>query len=293
MAGYLEHLGRVLTEKGAWYKISLLAFFQAVMTVFNPQEMVHSFSAGFFNVPGLLLYILCVICGFGYLIAVYNNCMNTSKNVLPEIDFGAMVMNVFKYFPFGLIWMIYFMLFLLPLVVCIALATNETNIFILVVLGIVGVMAIFIPAWTFPAIMAIHVKDFSYNNVLNPMMPFAIFGRVAGSILAASIIVGILNFLLYGVLFGATLFVGLFGSGSESEAALPQATVAAFIVIVAVFLYVLNALSLAFCSRVCDITKRKLGDSIYLDYVAPEPSAYQRSVDDDFDRFLHNKEGEE
>ncbi len=293
MAGYLEHFGRVLAEKGSWYKISLLVVFQVITVFFNPQEMLHGFAAGFFNVPGMILYLLCAICSFGYIIAVYNNCMNTQKTVLPGIDFGAMFMNVFKYLPFGFIWMLYFILFMLPLMACIALATNETNLFVLVVLGIVGVMAIFIPSWTFPAIMAIHVKDFSYNNVLNPMMPFAIFGRVAGSILAASIIVGLLNLLIYGLIVGALLFVGFVGSGDGSEASLPAATIVTLVLLGFVFLYMLNAMSLAFCSRVCDITKRKLGDSIYLDYVAPEVSAHQRSVDDDFDRFLHNKEGEE
>jgi len=270
MAGYFEYVGKIFTEKGSWYKLLTLVALQVITIFFNPQLLVAGLRSGEikeFNYAALILYLLCAMLIWGFTLQVYSGAMKRQEKILPDIDFADMFVRALKFIPFGIVWAIYFVLYMIiPTLAFSSLVRNSANTGIsALILGIVFFALLLVLALTFNVVLALHAKRFSYKNVLNPFLPFMLFGKVGGSVFVASLLVGLTMVLLYGILITFCFMAGFAGAiGAEGASGLGTSTLLTIAVVLSVFFYVQNAVNLAFVARVADITLTKLEDTAYL-----------------------------
>lgn len=264
MAGYFYYLGRVFTEKGAWYKILTMVVLQGLVVYFNPKNMLQSTPGGQmpdFNIPAILLYLLVSWLIFGFSLQIYSNSLNNNRNVLPDLDFGGMFISTLRFIPFSIVWAIY-MIFLVVIGGLLTNAFRAASPF----LAIVPLLILFVfLALTMPVVMALHAKNFSYKNVLNPLTPFRLFPLVAGQVALLDLILFLVSILLYGLTMAGALLIGISGVGAGGAENLDPVTTFTLILLAVIFFYVQNAIGFAYSLRLCDIIKSRLGETEYLD----------------------------
>ena len=264
MAGYFYYLGRVFTEKGAWYKILTMVVLQGLVVYFNPKNMLQSTPGGQmpdFNIPAILLYLLVSWLIFGFSLQIYSNSLNNNRNVLPDLDFGGMFISTLRFIPFSIVWAIY-MIFLVIICGLITNAVRATTPLLAFILLFIFLMFF---ALTMPVIMALHAKRFSYKHVLNPLTLFRLFPLVAGQVALLDLILFLVSILLYGITIAAAMLTGFSGGLAGGAENMDPVTSFTLIFLVVVFFYVQNAIGFAYSLRLCDIIKSRLAETEYLD----------------------------
>lgn len=285
MAGYFHYLGKVFTEKGSWYKILLITALQGIAVLFNPQENFKAVALGpvDFNIPGVILYLLCSALVCGYCLQIYSASMNNKQKLLPDIDFADMFIRVIRFIPFILVWLLYWSVIGVFFGFTFAASSKSIMIYPLAIIGIVFLVALFL---AFPVVMVLHAKNFSYKHVLNPLTPFRIVPKVGGPVALLALQVGLLYILLAGILI---LFGMIVGVSANPENAGSEAFV--FAVLVGMYLYVYNAFSFAYNHKLCDIVKSKLDETEYLDDDFDTSNEEVPEDDEDaFAGYMHNKD---
>ncbi len=261
MAGYFDYLGRVFAEKGSWYKILMIVALQAITIIFSPKAMFQQVAGGVmpqFNIPGIILYFLASTLIFGFVIQIYNSFMNNREKLLPDVDFLDMFVKSVRVVPFGLVWGIYFAFAgVFGAMVLPTIATQSR--FAALLVAVVLMLLFFCLVFSFAALMIIHTKSFSYKYVLNPVTAFRIFPRVVGPMLLLILLYGLLAIVLFGLLFGGAILLGV--TTDEKSVSAMIALGMLFIV----FGYLNNAFSFAYNLKFADIVKTRLADTEYLD----------------------------
>jgi len=282
MAGFFSYLGRVFTEKGAWYKILTIAALQLIIVYFSPENMMSGLAetADFsINIPAIVLYILASCLIFGFSVQIYANSLNNRAKLLPDLDFGGMFVYTLRFIPFSIVWATYITL------LCVAgamLMPMFRGAYWLPVVIMILLFAVFILA--LPVLMALHSKSFSYKYVLNPLTPFRIFSRVVGPIALLDVTITLLSAVLYGLVIGGAVLIGVSGgisAGSENVGTDPVSTFT-FRLLLLIFFYVQNAIGFAYSLKICDIIKSRLGETEYFDDDYDVP-AEDEEADDDID----------
>ena len=117
MAGYFSLVGKIVTEKGSWYKILFFAFVAVLANLFQPKILLaqaYSEGAGF-NLSGWLTLFLASLISSGFVVQVYSHRIKADSTVFPEFDIGKMIVHAFKIIPLNLIWGIYFLIYMMLL----------------------------------------------------------------------------------------------------------------------------------------------------------------------------------
>ncbi len=279
MAGYFDYLGKVLTEKGSWYKILMICALQGIAIFFSPKPIMNQMAAGSmpqFNVPGIILYLLCSMLVFGFVIQVYNYFMNNKTQLLPDVDFADMFLKSIRIIPFVLVWIVYFTIFGVLLAFLSAAGPKSGFSFTLLMVIFVGFMLFL--AFMFAVMLILHAKDFSYKYLLNPLTPFNLFSKVAGPVTVLVLLYGLINVVLYGLFFGAMFLIGISGGEAATVSSMVAIGIAGL-----VFLYLNNAFSFAYSLKFADIVKSKLAGTKYLgdEFATPVSSGVEN--DDELD----------
>ncbi|MCM1010777.1 MAG: hypothetical protein NC390_07885 [Fusobacterium sp.] len=277
MAGYFDYLGRVFTEKGSWYKILMIVALQGIAILFSPKAMIQQVSHGTvpeFNIPGIVLYILASTLIFGFVIQIYRAFMNDKPKLLPDVDFLNMFTTSLRLIPFGLVWMIY--LFIAGVFLAMAApAFASVDKLFLILFSALMFICILVFAGMIAVLMIIHAKSFSYKYVLNPVTAFRVLPRVIGPMALLILLYGIVNLILYGLLFGGAVLMGI--SGEENSVS----AIVAFGILLLGFGYLNNAFSFAYSLKLADIVKTRLADTEYLDSDFELPAEEEEPDSDD------------
>lgn len=283
MAGYFDYLGRVFTERGAWYKVVTMIVLSALSFVFAPSFMITSNGPATmpnFNVPGLILYFLVAILLNGYWLQVFHDRMNDETKIVPGIDFAQMLLNFVKAIPFGLVWVLYYIggCFLMGFLGGFLSKISFVLGLIVLVPALCYIVAF---SLTMQVMLAIFSQKFSYKHVLNPFLPFALFFKVAGWVFLTNLLTGLLTGLAAIICVGPIMIISP-SIMQNGLAGLEGANIAIFVIVAFIFFYLVMCLNLAFVSRICDITREKLEDTEYLtDNYRPTATVAPAPADDD------------
>lgn len=262
MAGFFDYLGRVFTEKGSWYKILTICALQGMSILFNPKAIMNDVSAGSmpeFNVPAILLYFLSAMLIFGFAIQIYNGFMNDKTKLLPDIDFMDMFVKSVRLVPFGLVWAIYLFVICFVAGFTAAAVMTKSSPVLAGVGTVVMIVFVLFFVWMLVALMIIHSKSFSFKYVLNPFTMFRICPRIIGPVILLMLLYGVANIVLYGLLFGGAILLGVAGDGMSTS------TMVAFGIFLLIWGYLYNLFAFAYNLRFADIVKTRLSDTEYLD----------------------------
>ena len=195
---YFNNISSIIKERNAWYRILT---FLAISTIYgfscrsiksNIKNIVAGTSSEF-NLPLLLLCILCAILAGGYVLQLMSGRMNKEDKLVPELNFMQMFMNGVKAIPFYIVWMIYYIVFAIVFgIVCaipavlLFLISQKLALAIMVLLCIAFALLVNLPWY---CVVAMFSKNMSYSEVLNPMILFRlipnVINRLIMTILAA------------------------------------------------------------------------------------------------------------
>ena len=268
MAGYFELVGKIVTEKGAWYKIGFFVFLAFLLNVFQPKLLLAQMAIDLsdFNLAGWLILVLASLMSAGFSIQVYANRIKTDKTVFPEFDVLGMIVHAFKIIPLNIVWGTYWALYML-LVALLLFAPMRTPSSLSIVLAVIFVLpAVIINSLAYPILLAAHTKSFQYNGFLNPFVLFHILANTGLQMFLnalcymASILVLVLLIYAMIAVFGMSL-----SAGSFDFATMGIPVLLAIIIFSCVFCYLLQVFQFAFIARTCDIAKECLAYSDLLD----------------------------
>lgn len=254
--GYFNNVRRIFTERNAWYRILVMivvaclyewgggSFQQSLKNLTNNLPTN-------FNMPLILLTILCGILIFGYNVQIYSNRMNLQDNLIPKIDFLQMFINGLKAIPFYFVWGVY----LSVAIIAIGLLTGLFMIIhleliakITAVLGFLILLFVYVPVLF--SVFALFAKDFDYGKTLNPVILFKLLPSTLGGIYFAC-----LASFLMGL--GIFLTVGLFTYFSYKSliSLQPELAFAICAIGILVFLYILQVMRYAFDCTIAEVTR--------------------------------------
>lgn len=290
MAGFFGNFGRILVEKGSWYKLLTMAALSIILLITRP--MIASIAVAQVNIPAIILYLLISLLIIGYVTNMLSACMNSHKKVLPDIDFAGMLGYTFRIIPFALLWVVYRIFFYgILTVVYISAIYNLIRVkWILAIVLIIGIILTYIYESSLLAVFAIHTKSFSFNRILNPFLPLIIAPRIIGKVIIASLSQGIVYALTFSIAYGFVLLFGmsaLVNGTSDLTSILGLSTpllIGGVLILVGLF-YINNAASYAYLNTIADIVKTNLCDSEYLDDDYDIVSDEEKESDEDDDEF--------
>ena len=268
MAGYFELVGNVLTDKGSWYKISLVVLITLALYLFQPQILVgQMLSAGSFNMSGWLFYGLGSLIIYGFIVQAMSNRMKSDENVLPDLDLLGFIGKAVKMVPFNLIWGIYMCLYVLLFVLFGSgfLMRGTAGI---VVAGLLLIPYLLIACLAYPVMIAVHTKGFMYRYLVNPLNALDILSRVGIPVLLSSLASG-LSFVVLVLVFYAALFVLGISVSSLSPSAFSSAfeigSLVGVLFVGFLFFYFVIVFQFAYWLRMADIANEYLEDTDYLE----------------------------
>ena len=195
---YFNNIGRIFTEKNAWYRILVSEFLYVVGVIGGAitlliaivsitgniaalsdnaiKEKLADFNSQM-NFPFMFLAILCLILFIGFCMQIFSNRMNKTDNLIPKIDFMQMFVNGLKSIPFFLVWILYYIIFavilsivLFVLMLPLGIIMHAGGIMANVISIILAILIIILAAeWSFlfGSSTAMFSRKFSYENVFN------------------------------------------------------------------------------------------------------------------------------
>ena len=268
MAGYFELVGKIITEKGSWYKIAFFIFVMILSNIFQPKLLISQMmtdSSGI-NISGWLACLLSSLMVTGFSIQVYSNRIKTDKSILPDLDVGDMIVSAFKIIPFNLVWGIYFALYALIVALLMFAGMQTPSSAPTVIAVVLGLPLVLVSVLVYPVLLAAHTKSFRYQGFLNPFVIFPVF--------VSTVIPMFINVLCYFVslfvLFALTyVIVAILGmsvfSGSFNFLSMGIPVMIGGVLVGAFFFYFLYVFVFAYIARVCDIAKERLVYSDLMD----------------------------
>lgn len=294
MAGYFELVGKIITEKGSWYKIGFFIFVMIISNIFQPQLLVSQMltDTSGINISGWLACLLSSLMVTGFSIQVYSNRIKTDKSILPDLDVGDMIVSAFKIIPLNIVWGIYLALYVLIMGLLMFAAMQAPSSAPTVIAVVLGLPLFLVSTLAYPVLLAAHTKSFKYQGFLNP---FVIF-----TILASTGIPMFINLLCYFVsLLVLILFVyaivAIFGmsvfSGNFDFLSMGIPVMIGGVLVGALFFYFLYVFVFAYIARTCDIAKERLAYSELMDsdFDDEEDERHQISDEELFAGYMKNE----
>lgn len=296
MAGYFELVGKIVTEKGSWYKIAFLLFLQVILMIFQPQVLVaRSATSSAPNIAGWILFFLSSGLVTGFFIQVYANRIKTDKTIFPKFDIADMLFKAVRIIPLNLVWTIYYLLYFVLIAFAIYSSMTSASGFSKILTVLLVVPMLLLIYFAYPVLLAIHTKSFKYSGLLNPLVIFDIFARTGlpmflnGLAFAVSCIV--ISVLCYALAF--VLGFSSVSAISEGLVGLSIPLMLGIILILVLFFYFIYVFQLAFIARTCDIAKEYFADSDlmyseYYDLEDDESSPSQIADEELFAGYMRN-----
>ena len=293
MVEYFNNLGKIFSEKGSWYKISVCVLLHSLQVV-----GINLAAAGFeehsINYPALILTILTAILYLGYHIQVYSSVLRGGKNLLPALDFQSMLMAGLRTIPVYLIWGVYLCLMILALFL-ISQVAGSVGIGLAAILGFVLYLIV---GLSFPTVLTLWARSFSLKKVSDMFLPFGLFKYVACGNFVAAFFYSLFMVLVSVLFYISVSFIVLplfMSSADASQTVGPLMALSVCVFFVVVYISILGCM--AYIATVCNVAKEKLQDSIYWDdeYNAlsdeeecadaeeDEFAGYRRNTDDELD----------
>ena len=263
MAGLIHYIGKILTEKNGFFKVLTITLMCSVVASLE-ETFLKSLGAGHFAGASLVLTLLLLALTGGFSLQIYSNKMRNMPNVLPEFDLVGMFVATLKFIPFWLVWSLYLGLFgavwalVLP-----SMGTPSTAVIIAFLLMLVVVLIIYGLSW--PCLVAIHAKNFTYRNVLNIFAPVQIYSKVAGEMAKLIFKYMGLFIVLLAIFYGFAFVIGLSSALGSPETQVTDGVSGVNLqLLITMFIFASTLLQYAYILCVSEITLNRLSETKFL-----------------------------
>ena len=264
MAGIFNYIGKIFTEKNGFFKVVSITLLATVIASLQ-ETFMKSLGAGQFAGASLVLLILLSALTTGYSLQIYSNKMRKMPNVLPEFDFVGMFIATIKFIPFWLVWTLYLVIFSVACAMILpSVGVPSAPVIIAFLLMIIVITILYGLSW--PCLIALHTKNFTYKHVLNILAPVQIYSKVAGEMAKLFLKVFGLSLVILAVFYIFAFLIGvstIFGSADVTSV---TQGVSGFNLrfLLTMFIFAQTILNYAYVLCVCDITLEKLSETKYL-----------------------------
>lgn len=302
MAGYFELVGRVITEKGAWYKIVFLSLLQFALLLFHPKLLLSQtiMNPADVNIAGWIFYLLASLLASGFVIQLYSTRVKSDKSVLPEFDIPGMLLYSLKIVPLLLVWGVYSLIYCLFAGLCIYLSMLSSHNNVLVVALVFILPFLILQILAFPVLIAMYTKSFTFQGpMLNPFALFMIVSRAGIPMFLNLLAQFLLQVVLVVLLYAFIIILGISGFQTllEGFSAATLPLILASCLLFFAFVYFLYVIQFAYIARTCDIAKEYFGDTDFMDgeYYDLEENEPKSQLSDEelFAGYMRNKPEED